>query len=516
MLAIRAVFFVLLGTVLVLCRYQVIAAQTPDVLPADRMSQLERQLAEQQAELQKLRAIVDNQGQQIERLPADFFTDELADTPVVVDRHVESTQFSSTSLAPAEGPLLAPANAPFAAQPMSKQLVRAPFQKALSETKPSMVIGGQAQVDSVYFSQDDVSRASVGDLQDATDFRRARIVVRGKAFEVYEYAFGMDFALSGRPSFLDVFIEHRELPHLQKVRVGHFFEPFSLERVTQNRANTFMERSNVDTFAPARNMGVMTFGHTENEMATWQIGTFRTNSDNNGNDSFDSGQALTMRTTRLLWYDEPTEGRYYFHVGAGYSYRDAYRDGVRFRNTPEIRVEQPGSDGNFAPMFIDTGMIPAHNFQLFDGELAWTQGSFSAQSEYAFASVDQIGGPQLFFDAFMIQASYFLTGEHRHYYRPMGIHERVIPNTNFARTRDKDGCINMGPGAWEVAARYSWIRLNDQNIDGNNLYDVTLGINWYWNAYARMKFNYIRAFLQDEATGRSATNIFGVRMDFEF
>ena len=74
----------------------------------------------------------------------------------------------------------------------------------------------------------------------------------------------------------------------------------------------------------------------------------------------------------------------------------------------------------------------------------------------------------------------------------------------------------MGPGAWEVAARYSWIRLNDQNIAGNNLYDVTLGVNWYWNAYARMKFNYIRAFLQDEATGRSATNIFGVRMDFEF
>jgi phosphate-selective porin OprO/OprP len=277
-----------------------------------------------------------------------------------------------------------------------------------------------------------------------------------------------------------------------------------------------MERSLVDTFAPARNMGVMTFGHTEDEMATWQIGTFRTNSDNFGNDSFDSGQALTMRTTRLLWYDEPSEGRYYFHVGAGYSYRDTYRDGVRFRNTPEIRVDQPGSDGTFAPMFIDTGNIPASNFQLFDGELAWTQGSFSAQSEYAFASVNQIGGPQLFFDSFMVQASYFLTGEHRRYYRPTGIHERVIPNTNFMRTRDKDGCINMGPGAWEVAARYSWIRLNDQNIAGNNLYDVTLGVNWYWNAYARMKFNYIRAFLQDEATGRSATNIFGVRMDFEF
>ena len=29
-----------------------------------------------------------------------------------------------------------------------------------------------------------------------------------------------------------------------------------------------MERSLVDTFAPARNMGVMTYGNTENELAT--------------------------------------------------------------------------------------------------------------------------------------------------------------------------------------------------------------------------------------------------------
>ena len=118
--------------------------------------------------------------------------------------------------------------------------------------KPLLVIGGQVQADAVYFGQDAVSQQSVGDLQDSADFRRARLVLQGVSHDVYRYVFGVDFALAGRPSFLDMYIEHIDLPLLQNVRVGHFFEPFSLERVTQNRNNTFMERSLVDTFAPAQ------------------------------------------------------------------------------------------------------------------------------------------------------------------------------------------------------------------------------------------------------------------------
>jgi len=79
----------------------------------------------------------------------------------------------------------------------------------------TLVIGGQVQADSVYFGQDDVSRESVGDLQDAADFRRARVVMQGVSHDVYRYVFGVDFALGGRPSFLDVYLEHFDLPVLQ-------------------------------------------------------------------------------------------------------------------------------------------------------------------------------------------------------------------------------------------------------------------------------------------------------------
>jgi phosphate-selective porin OprO/OprP len=398
--------------------------------------------------------------------------------------------------------------------------------------KPSLVISGQVQADQIWFGQDQVSREAVGDLQDGAQFRRLRIGARGTSFEVLEYSLGVDFALANQPSYLDNYIEWRELPWLQNVRVGHYFEPFSLERVTQNRNNTFMERSLVDTFAPARNMGIMTYGNTENELATWAIGTFRTNSDNTGNDSFDSGQALTMRGTWLPWWDDASDGRFYMHLGAAYSYRDAYNDQVRFRNTPEIRKQQPanvlgpvkvppsnyqnGVPSPFAPIFVDTGNISANNFQLFDPEFALIMGPLSLQSEYAFAMVDQIGGPSLFFNGYMAQVSYFLTGEHRPYDRKLGIHKRMEPFEDFFRVRTASRGIQTGLGAWEIAARFSNIVLNDANIKGNNLTDFTIGLNWYINPYTRWKFNYVRAFLQDDRVGNSLTDAYGMRFDFDF
>ncbi len=399
--------------------------------------------------------------------------------------------------------------------------------------KPSIVVTGQVQADQVFFGQSDAGRADVGDLQDGAQFRRLRIGARGTMFQVLDYSLGVDFALANQPSYLDNFLEWRELPRLQNIRVGHYFEPFSLERMTPNVNNTFMERSLVDTFAPARNMGIMTYGNTEDELATWAIGTFRTNSDNIGNDSFDSGQALTMRGTWLPWWDEGSNGRYYLHVGSAYSYRATSQNQVRFRNTPEIRKQQPSgvfgpvgppspsnyinnAPGPFAPIFVDTGNIPARNFQLFDPEIALILGPLSVQSEYAFAIVEQIDGPPLFFNGSMAQVSWFLTGEHRPYDRKRGIHRRMEPFEDFFRVRTASRGIRTGLGAWEVAARFSNIVLNDENIQGNNLTDFTVGLNWYLNPHARWKFNYIRAFLEDTKQGNSLTDAYGMRIDFDF
>jgi phosphate-selective porin OprO/OprP len=321
--------------------------------------------------------------------------------------------------------------------------------------------------------------------------------------------------LAGRPSFLDNYIAVRDLPVLGNVRVGHYFEPFSLERYTQNRYNTFMERSLADTFAPARNLGIMAHDVIgEVERGTWAVGAFRSNSNNFGDD-FTSvgGWAVTSRATWLPYYDEASGGRALAHVGAAYTYRSAADRQLEFSSFPEARAGTPASRG--IPTFVDTGVISALSDQRFGGELALIYGPLYVQSEYIFSSVDQIGGPQLFFQAAYVNVSYFLTGESRTYNKKLGAFDRLYPFENFFCVRTADG-IGKGHGAWEIAARWSFIDLDSFNIRGGTLTDITLGLNWYLNPYTRMRWEYIHAQLNRAPVGESFAQIAGMRFDMDF
>lgn len=382
--------------------------------------------------------------------------------------------------------------------------------------RPTFRIGGQLQNDYIYVGQDATSRAAVGDINDLVGFRRARLTSCGDAFEVVEYALGLDFAFPGRPSFLDVFVGVRELPYVGHFRVGHFFEPFSLERLTSNRYNTFMERSLADTFAPARNTGVNIFDTLgEDDRATWSLGWFASDSDNFGDQFTDKGgQAVTGRTTWLPFYDDTSNGRAYLHLGTGYSYRTPASGTLSFAAFPEARAGAPTSAS--VPTFASTGPIAADSNQLFNAELAWTQGPFSFQSETIYAPVAQSAGQDLQFHGAYAYASCFLTGEHRPYNKKQGTHDRVTPFENFFRVRSCDGPIINGLGAWEVAARLSYLDLSHANIQGGVENNGTLGLNWYLNPYTRVKCEYILAQLDRPPVGQSDTHIYGMRFDIDF
>src|SRR5262245_34834156 len=220
---------------------------------------------------------------------------------------------------------------------LKRQLDAAAKKKEADAARPTFQMGGQLQTDFLWFGQDAANRATVGNVPDAIDFRRARLVARGEAFDILEYMIGFDFALAGRPSFLDVWVGAKDLPYLGHARVGHYFEPFSLERVTQNQRNTFMERSLADTFAPARNLGIEAYDSLgDEERATYAVGWFAANSDDFG-DQFANigGQALTARATWLpIW---EADGRAFMHLGAAYSYRTATNQMLRFSTGPEAR-----------------------------------------------------------------------------------------------------------------------------------------------------------------------------------
>jgi phosphate-selective porin OprO/OprP len=305
-----------------------------------------------------------------------------------------------------------------------------------------------------------------------------------------------------------------QLPYAGQFRAGHFKEPFTLEEATGENDLTFLERSTADeAFAPAFNTGMMFWNPVFGERATWAAGLFRESNDVGGTDVGDGEYAGTGRVTVLPWYAH--EGRCLVHLGAAYSYRSLNDGQALFRARPAVRIG--------APNFVSTGPIRADHDQLFGGEFAVVLGPFSVQAEYLSARVSDAvtpaGAADLFFQGYYVQASWFLTGEHRPYNRRLGGFARVRPHENFwlvATGADGAG-LGFGRGAWEVAVRCGSVDLNDGGVRGGILYDVTLGLNWYWNPNMKLQWNYVRARREDVGGSAAGTaDILAMRFAWDF
>lgn len=401
---------------------------------------------------------------------------------------------------------------------------------------PSVTINGFFQADSLWFSQDDANRASLvnpgasppfnGDIQNGADFRRARLSAKGAVAENVNYFMQFDFAFFGRPTFTDVWTEVTHVPVLGNVRVGQWKQPFGLESVTSVRYQTFMERSLLfQAFDPFRHIGAGFYNSSEDESTTWQFTAFRTRNDQFGGDIGDGGGwSSAGRITHLPWYEKNGDRLDYLHLGVAYWFGNPSNNKFRYSTIPEAFVGEfsSGPAGSSkvgvpstsqgTPPFVDTGTFFVNNFTHVGFEGLWVRGPFSMQSEATVASVNQIFGPQLHYWGTYSQASYFLTGESRPYDRKTGALDRLVPLRPFIHEGD---CL-QGPGAWELAARWSMIDLDSGNRNGGKLNDFTAGLNWYLNGFTKFQFNYVRAMLDHPTIGNSHADIVGLRCQVDF
>ncbi len=389
---------------------------------------------------------------------------------------------------------------------------KAAATKKKAAGKPSVTVGGRIMADWTLVDQGAVSLATLTNQPNGFEFRRARIFVKGKAFEIIDYKVQYDFAGTQStaasdtlqaPTFKDVYFSVNELPCLGSVRVGHFKEPFGLEELTSSKYITFMERSFTSVFTPARNVGVMAFDHSDNENLTWAMGVFipeATDEPPRAFDGDDGGAALTSRVTFLPWYDEATEGRGLLHTGLAYSYRHLSDESFGFDQGPEAHLIDD---------IVDTGSIAGESFQLVGAEAAFVYGPFSVQTEYMQAYVNDYANAEPEFNAGYVYFSYFLTGEHRRYKRSSGKFDRVKPFENFFRVTTEGGDVACGKGAWEAGYRISYIDLNDGAIVGGTATNHSLGLNWYLNPYTRLMWNYVHS------DGTLSTEIGGIVGDMD-
>ena len=384
----------------------------------------------------------------------------------------------------------------------------------MSAEKWNVKFGGHFQLDNINWAhaQDPPVPAF-----NYIEFRRLRLDAQGTGYGVYDFRLQIDLEPENgdgtdRPvtDIKDAYLSMNELPYyLRRARIGNFFVPFSLEQVTNDRFNVFLERSipTQGVFAADREVGIAQYGINQAQNITWTFGTFVDSLSESLKERQDDnqGQRVSGRLTFLPYYDEPSNGRYLVHTGAGVLYTKD-QDGIhRFRARPQIHE---------GPFLIDTGPLPIGEYTTGNVEFATVCGPFSVQSEAFLSNVNQIGADTVWVGGAYVHCSYFLTGENRNYER-FGQHGAqfggITPYSNFFWV---PGCC--GPGAWELKAR--WSNLNLRELQAGEYNDLTVGCNWYWTDRIRIMFDWIHPVTSGGSRpfGPTDSDIIGMRFDYNF
>jgi phosphate-selective porin OprO and OprP len=269
-----------------------------------------------------------------------------------------------------------------------------------------------------------------------------------------------------------------------------------------------MERSipTENIFAASREVGLGIYNCTEDKNITWSGGIFFDSLSDTVKLRTDSNQGyrLAGRATWLPYYDEPSNGRYLIHTGAGILHTDDQDDLVRFRARPQIHA---------GPQLIDSGNLAADTYTTGNLEFAAVWGPVTLQSEAFVSSVNLTGTDPVQVNGAYAHLSYFLTGENRIFER-FGQHGaqfgRNVPFTNFFAVPG-----SVGSGAWELKAR--WSHLDLSSVAKGQYNDVTVGCNWYWTDRTRVMFDWINPHTSRSTPfGSTQSNILAVRFDFNW
>jgi len=408
-----------------------------------------------------------------------------------------------------------------------------------------------------------VNKGGIGPLQDGTFFRRIRPYVEGTFWDIFEYrlilaAENDQFSTEGLDEF---WIGVNKIPFIGTIRMGHCKTPMGLEgdMTASSRDMTFMERSAYsETILLNQNFSTgIWFNNTYfDDRMSQQFMIFRPDQGASSGAFFGTGQwGWQGRLTGLPLYEE--EGRKLLHLGISYGYRNG-QDTLatspfrlmQLRARPELRDDVPAGSSSSSQTvpnsdsnrLIDTGQIAAASEYLLGLELLQIWGPFSVQAEYGWNFVNgAVGanptgqtfnpsikpGQNYMFNGGYVQLAYTLTGENRGYDKKIGTLARYYygpngPYTNAWFVRDENGRLNVGTGAWEIAARYTYVDLNDgtglNRIAGGRLDGFSLALNWYLNRNMNLMIDWVSDRRSDVPPGAFAgyINGFGTELQIQF
>lgn len=321
-------------------------------------------------------------------------------------------------------------------------------------------------------------------LDDKVDIRRSFLIARGTFFNfVYPVRFSIEMG-SIRTSFFvnQGFLQLDAIPYIGSFRIGQYTAPHSFESVMNSRDIGFMEAAApVQAFSAGILAGVRIGDSYADSATTWAFGIFTDGQDGEVGDASKDFARAVGRTTWVPWRSSEAEEAALVHVGMGLSYLFSTSESVRYQSRPESFL---------APFAIDTDFIDAAHAAVVNLEAAFIWGGLSGQFEYFHANVGGGSDGTVNFPGVYMQLNGFMTGESRSYDYANGVFGQVLPHRPLS-IRDRTW------GAWEWGGRFSYTDLDDGVVRGGRMHCLSGGLNWYWNRYLRMQFDYVLALVDD-------------------
>ncbi|MBX6314761.1 MAG: porin, partial [Isosphaeraceae bacterium] len=322
-------------------------------------------------------------------------------------------------------------------------------------------------------------------------------IFSGRLTKPYEYYASLAQAFDGL-SILDVYLNVNYDRRLQ-YRVGRFKTPFTYEfyaEPTPALANGEWSLF-FNNFGINRDLGMMAWGELFQYRLDYAVGLF--NSTRNGLlDLSDPKDAIAF--LNLAPFETRTGSPLQnFNIGASADYGIPHH--VPIPQVLRTIVPTAGNTAIGIPFLAFADNVLASGPRaLWSLHGAWYYKHLSLIGEWqsGFQDYVRVGSPtrtHLPIESFYIQAAYLLTGE------TVASRGLVRPRRPFDLRRGK-----VGPGAWELAGRYSLLELGpqvftdglaDPNLWSNRVYAIDLGVNWYWNQYIRVLFDWQHAEFGD-------------------
>ena len=351
----------------------------------------------------------------------------------------------------------------------------------------SIGVGGVISVDGLDLIQDDESEQQFGDL---TEFRQAgltaaRFVFFGHLGREHSVNYYVDLGYNGFGEGFDITSDDEyslynlefTFPEMRigKLTVGRMKAPTTMSRVSGGAyLPTAFRQANVSALTRSRDDGVRLTNTAFDKRMTWGVGVFN-DWLTAGHSIDDTNTYVTGRVTGLVFDDK--ENEQLLEVGLGMRWTDFVEDSIRFRAGPGVP---------FVPNYLDTGAIPGDGARWLTGEISWRKRNFMLTAEHVRTELDSptIGDPT--FSGSSVWFEWTMTGETRPWNYDKAQFGRPLPAHDFTKG---------GKGLWSFAFALNDTDLNEGLIDGGDMQQAMIGINWYPSQSYRWGLAYGRTWL---------------------